>query len=261
MSEHVGPTPLHRGDRAPQLIQWLNLAQRTQLELDLDELPDLADVLERNYHELLARGSRNPDDPVHRYPIDPAALDLADRRTKPDATDDPIGEADLARRIGERRLGVLPTLVSWVGLAVGEMHDLGEQHRAPTNPDRMVWVVDSRAQVWRARQPEPSVASECLWLRQHLDWIAGQQWVIEFVDEIRALVADLVELVGDGVANNHACLTATELHDRRIASKATVYRYWKAGMLTDVGKDARGRRLFVLHEVRAVAGCNRTTVV
>ena len=245
----MSATPRDRCDRAPQMVQWLTLAKRLQLERDLDDLPELAQHLEENYDDLLARGSRDPDNPLHRYPIEPTALDLGDRRTK-GFNDDPIGEADLARRIGERRLGVLPTLVGWVGLAAGEMHDLDVQHREPTDPDQIVWVVDGRGQAW-ASKPGPTIASECLWLRQHVDWVAGQQWVTEFAAEVSDIVADLIEMVGDGTTDSSACMTADQIHEAHIASRATVYRWWQAGALTDAGKDGR-KRVFVVHEIRAL---------
>lgn len=248
-------------------IQWLDLAARLQLERDLADLPTLVELLERNYDALLSRGDRNPDNPNEKYPIRPDVLDLADRRWKwatngieprtlatrgiVEHAADPAGEADLARRIGARRLGVLPTLASWVSLTVGEMHDAGQWHLRPADPDQVVWVATTTGEI-RATKPGPTVASEAGWLLRHLDWIVGQQWVTELADELRRIVEDLARLgvTMDG-PHHHACLTADQIADQHPVSRATVYRWWKAGMLTDVGKVDR-KRVFVVHEVKAL---------
>lgn len=248
-------------------VQWLDLATRLQLERDLVDLPTLAELLERNYDALLSRGDRNPDDPNEKYPIRPDVLDLADRRWKwatngieprtlatrgiVEHAADPAGEADLARRIGARRLGILPTLASWVSLTVGEMHDAEAWHTRPADPDQVVWVATTAGEI-HATKPGPTVASEAGWLRRHLDWIVEQQWVTELADEVRQIVTDLDSLgISHDAPNPHACLTAEQIADQYPVSRATVYRWWNAGHLIDAGKVNR-KRVFVAHEIEAL---------
>ena len=77
MSQHRSETQVF--DPAVS-VQWLSLADRLQLERELADLPALADILERNYDALLARGDRDPDDRSVRYVTRFDVLDLADRR-------------------------------------------------------------------------------------------------------------------------------------------------------------------------------------
>lgn len=237
-----GPTPLHREDRDHAPIEWITYTQRLQLDTDLANLPELADHLDRNYAALLAAGSRNPDDPHQRYPISPHVLDLADRRGE---FDDPIGEADLARRMGSRRLGLLPTLASWVDLAAGEMTDVDASH---THPVRGVDPATGARLAGRI-----SVTSEAGWLRRHLDWIAGQQWVIELAGEIRDMVVDLEQLVGDGTTHHHAALTGPEVEQLIGIPWSTLRRWDRSGWITSCGVDAHGRKLYASRDVRSVA--------
>jgi hypothetical protein len=250
-------------------VQWLTLADRLQLERDLTDLPELADILDRNYHQLLAQGDRDPDDRAIRYPTRMDVLDLADRRTKwersadrtepltlndrgiHDPSIDPAWWADMARRLGNRRQGILPTITSWVSLAVGEMHDTGTWHTQPTDPDRIVWQVGPDA-IAHPTKPGPTVASETAWLTHHLEWITTQQWSIDLAAELRTIIRDLEQLGIDyTAANQHACLTADQIADIEPISRSTIYRWWNQGLLTDVGKIDR-KRVFVLHEVRTL---------
>lgn len=245
-SASFDPTP------APQLIEWLDLATRLQLERDLADLPTLAELLDRNYFHLLAKGDRNPLDSAVRYVVKFDALDLADRRFKPAYTAaDPVIEADTARRMGARRQGILPTLASWVGIVVDDMHRHDAWHRIPTDPDQIVWAVDAEG-IAHPSKPGPSVASEAGWLASHLEWIVGQPYVIELADELRRIVLDLAALgIEDAAPNRHATMTAEQLHEQGLTSRATVYRWWKLGLLSDAGK-VDGKRVFVVHEVKAI---------
>lgn len=243
-SASFDPTP------APQLIEWLDLAARLQLERDLADLPILAELLDRNYFHLLAKGDRNPLDSAVRYVVKFDALDLADRRFKPAYTAaDPVIEADTARRMGARRQGILPTLASWVGIVVDDMHRHDAWHRIPTDPDQIVWAVDAEG-ISHPSKPGPSVASEAGWLGSHVEWIVGQPYVIELADELRRIVLDLAALgIEDAAPNRHATMTAEQIDDAGIASRRSVYRWFKEGWLTDVGKVDR-KRVFVVHEVK-----------
>lgn len=230
------PTPWHRADRDLSPVAWLTDQQRWQIVDDLDDLPILADTLNRHYDALLAAGSRNPDDPWIRYPIAVGVLDLADRRLKGEPILDPIGEADLARRIGQRRHGILPTLVSWVSIAVGEMADLDLPHRPPADPDRIVWEATDTGTI-RATRPGVTVASEAAWLLQHLDWIAGQQWVTELATDIRTITADLKALLGPAhpQPDDDSTGTIPQIAAQTGIPARTLWRWAARGWLTQAG--------------------------
>lgn len=231
-----GPTPLLRRERHGQRPEgWLTPAERAQLERDLDDLPDLADQLHAHYQQLLAAGDRNPDDRSIRYPIDTQPLDLASSSRKGNRMLlDPIGEADLARRIGARRHGLQPTLESWVVLADSEMWDTDIEHTEPAD--------------------HPTVTTETGWLRMHLDWITAQQWVVELASEIRALTADLVHLVGPAYArpDDETVGTIPQLAAWCNVGASTIYRWAKDGHLNQAGVDDFGRRQYFTGEVMAV---------
>jgi hypothetical protein len=105
-----------------------------------------------------------------------SALDLADTRTKADASPT-RSDYELDKLAGARRQGVLPTLSSWVRLVDGEMWDDAMAH-APPNDD-------------------PTVAGECTWLLSHIRWIGEQQWLDEITDDVTGMLRDILELVGE----------------------------------------------------------------
>lgn len=261
-SASFDPTP------APQLIAWLDLAARLQLERDLADLPTLAELLDRNYFHLLAKGDRNPLDSAVRYVVKFDALDLADRRTKWEQSAnrtepltladreisspavDPAWWADMARRVGARRQGIMPTLAGWVSLAAGEMHDLGVWHFEPTDPDRVVWVATTLGET-HATKPGPTVASEAGWLSRHLEWICGQQWVVDLADELRRIVLDLDALGVSLHGPDHTAIgTVNELAQTTGIPAATIYRWASNGFLQPV--DGQRPKKYFRTEVLAV---------
>jgi len=229
---------------APQMVQWLDLADQLQLDRDLADLPALAELLDQNYFHLLSKGDRNPDDSAVRYITKFEVLDLADVRhkfepavsTTPTFGDkvDAAGEADLARRMGERRLGILPTLESWLRDYEATMLDLMVSHDDP--------ILDGTS----------TVTTAAGWLRRHLDWIVGQPGVEQLRDEVHDIVRALARLgITLEPANAQANLNAEQIADAYPVSRATVYRWWNEGRLTDVGKVDR-KRVFVVHEIKAL---------
>lgn len=244
---------------------WLSLADRLQLQRDLADLPALAELLDRHYFDFLARGDRNPDDSSVRYVTRFDVLDLADRRTKWEHSAtrtepltladrriagpnvDPAWWADLARRMGARRQGILPTLGSWVSLASGEMHDAGEWHTPPADPDLAVWVVAADGTTHLSK-PGPTVASEAGWLHRHLEWILGQQWVIELADEVRQIVLDL-EALGVGIEgpDHRATGTVSELAEHLDIPQQTIRDWIRKGWLHPIKADRPA--VYVRHEI------------
>lgn len=214
-------------------IQWLDLAARLQLERDLGDLPTLAELLERNYDDLLARGDRNPDDSSVRYVTRFTVLDLADRRRKAVVEDDPAGVADLARRMGARRLGILPTLESWLFAYEADMLDAGEDHVTP--------VLDGTS----------TVTTAAGWLRQHLDWIVEQPGSEQLASEVRDIVRDLDTLgINLDGPDHRATGTVRELADALDIPAPTIYGWIRLGYLQPIGH-IRPKQ-YVRHEVMAV---------
>jgi transposase-like protein len=212
---------------------WLNLADRLQLERDLTDLPALADQLDRHYHDLLARGDRNPDDPSIRYPIHTNVLDLADQRHKHEIDPDPAGLADLARRIGARRLGILPTLESWLRLYEADMLDTDVEHTDP--------VLDAHS----------TVTTAAGWLLTHLDWIADQPGAEQLVNEIHTITTDLDQLgISLSGPDHHATGTVRELADDLDIPMPTIKNWIRKGWLLPIN-DTRPRQ-YVRREVLAL---------
>lgn len=220
--------------------------ERAYLVDSLDALPDLHDTLLRHYGELLSHGERTAD-PRVRDVADVDVIDLADTRSKR-RDDDPAGEADLASRIGARRVGVLPTLSAWVRLAEGEMLDAGEPCTTPA--------------------PAPTITTEAGWLRMHLDWIMAQQWVRELAADVVGVAGGLRAIVGDSrELPDHAVVLPLTRMARHVGVAETTLRTWSArGWITpatdadgDVLADAAGRgaRLFYVDDVEACRDLQR----
>lgn len=212
---------------------WLSLADRLQLERELADLPTLADILERNYDALLALGDRDPDDRSVRYVTRFDVLDLADRRHKHEGDPDAAGLADLARRMGARRLGILPTLESWLKCYEADMLDRGIEHTDP--------VLDGRS----------TVTTAAGWLSAHLDWIAlqpgSEQLVAEVHDIVRGLDALGISLAGP---DHSATGTIAELSEALDIPAPTIYHWVRIGWLTPVN-NTRPKQ-FIRHEVVAL---------
>lgn len=247
---------------------WLPLAARTQLERDLDDTPELFDQLDRHYLALLAAGERNPDRPQELIPIKTQVLDLADRRRKLTRRDgrnpwlvaNRALPADDPRRVHTedldppewvrleielmepRRLGVLPLLESWVRLADEEMWEADVDHRHPLQPVRGYRAMPDGTGAW-GWFDTPTVASEALWLRQHLDWIRAQQWVVELAQDLRGVVADLEALVGRaGTPDAPTALSVLDLGELLDVPTKTIYGWVSAGWI-DYATDPEGRTL------------------
>lgn len=229
---------LHRSEPTLEPQGWLSLADRLQLERELADLPTLADILERNYDALLALGDRDPDDRSVRYVTRFDVLDLADRRHKREGDPDAAGLADLARRMGARRLGILPTLESWLASYEADMLDRGVEHVDP--------VLDGRS----------TVTTAAGWLSAHLDWIAlqpgSEQLVAEVHDIVRGLDALGISLSGP---DHSATGTVRDLSDQLDIPMQTIRDWIRKGWLLPI-TDSRPR-LYVRHEVLAL----RTTRV
>jgi predicted RNA-binding Zn-ribbon protein involved in translation (DUF1610 family) len=139
------------------------------------------------------KGSTNPSRPTVRLEV----VDLLDERTEKAGSDEPVTrDLELDKLAGssvsreqaktgqplaygriERRLGILPTLGLWVMMCRTEMLD---QHlTAPRCCE------DSDGH---------TVAGECSWLLDHVDWIL--EWHKDFAEDINVMHQDLQRVCG-----------------------------------------------------------------
>jgi hypothetical protein len=146
---------------------------RTQL----GDIPSLYALL--GYFEIPGSGGddngRSAGSPA-RPPLSLDVLDLTDTRTKPDAS--PVRDDwERDKIMGARRQGILPTLGQWSRLVDGALWDADLKHDGPDE--------------------DPSVAGECRFLLQHLDWIQDQQWRNEFEADVSTMHRDLRRAIRD----------------------------------------------------------------
>lgn len=188
------------------MTDWLSGKKRETLRRNLGELPDLMVWAEICADTLLPRRGQTSGGrptPGSRPPTNLGVVDSLDGRhkeavrdfrnpwleqAKVEAPDDrnrvleprqPDERAELAAELGEpARRGVLPTLEEWVRLAHAEMLDDGQ---TPTDPAET-----------------PTITTETGWLLMHLDWITGQQWVVELADDVRKAHRSLQRVIGEG---------------------------------------------------------------
>ena len=179
-------TPLDRSQRDPRPAQgWLSAHREQQLRDGLRDLPELGALAvaalpgEHLGGEGGARGV-----PGSRPPLNVAALDLVAVRTSAVVVGDPIGEADLAYRIGSRKQAMRDTLESWCWLAHDEMLDDG-QRPASVN--------------------QPSVSAACSWLLRHIVWILDQQWVDELALDVALMVRECRAILRERPAYRPHC--------------------------------------------------------
>lgn len=236
----------------------LNDALRDQLDRDLADLPELAATLLRHYRDLVGRGERGDDDPAARYPARFAVLDLADRRPKAPCaghacpgcpTCDAAGEADLAARIGARRVGILPGLIAWVSHFVGEL-DPSAIVLEPSDPARVRWVTRPDQTVVAQTGWEPNVAREAHWLRVHLPAIAALPSALELARDVRGMVRELEEHVGPngGPRPDHEVLaTETDLRWMLDVPRGTISWWTTTGRLPQAVNRQTGQRLVDRH--------------
>ena len=182
-------TPLDRSQRDPRPAQgWLSAHREQQLRDGLRDLPELGALAvaalpgEHLGGEGGARGV-----PGSRPPLNVAALDLFTVRTSAIVVGDPVGEADLAYRIGSRKQAVRDTLESWCWLAHDEMLEDGQQPMDPRGP--RLFVVDPAGVIAGPWWPI-SVSAACAWLLRHIVWILDQQWVDELAIDVALMVRE-----------------------------------------------------------------------
>lgn len=211
-----------------------------QLRRDLNDLPELCDHMHANYWHLVARGSADTADPRHRTVIDPAPVDLHDRRPK-EFADDPIGETDLARRIGAQRAGILPVLAAWVELIADQAAGYGIRITDPAHPH--------------------TITTAAGWLARHLDYIGTRTYAPLLADQIRHMTHELEQMVGPAYAapDEDTVATGTTIADLLGVDPATIRQWVSRGLLHPALDPTTGQpqrhnrqRLYFVNEARAV---------
>lgn len=180
-------TPLRRADRhEPMPIHgWLGERREKALRDGLAILPDLGAqaAVTLTAERLGETGGRGV--PGSRPPIQLAAVDLVKPCADASVVGDPIGEADLAYRIGGRKQSIRDGLESWCWLAYDEQLDDGQQ---PARPGSDLTVADA-----------------CAWLQRHIVWILDQQWVTELALDVALMVRECRAVLRERPAYTPRC--------------------------------------------------------
>ena len=178
-------TPLDRDSRDPRpTTGWLTPAQERALRDGLRDLPELGALAVTTLPGEHLGGEGGRSVPGSRPPLNIAALDLLAVRASAVVVGDPIGEADLAYRIGSRKQALRDSLEAWCWLAHDEMLD---DHEQPASVDH------------------PSVSEACAWLLRHLVWILDQQWVDELALDVALMVRECRAILRERPAYRPRC--------------------------------------------------------
>ena len=176
----------------------------------LNELPALYDQL---WLFLLPQAAPSSDGiqggsiASERAPLVVEVLDLLDVREKPGTDPYPVDQCD-------RRLGILPTLSSWVRFVDEEMIKDERQFVPPyrfmacSRSCKFLSIADAvdpgeavcsgkRLDHWTTK----TVATECAWLSAHIDFIQDQPWMYRMADHempasITKIIHDVRSIVG-----------------------------------------------------------------
>lgn len=166
-------TPRRRCDRTDTMPAngWLGERREKHFRANLAELPDLAALAAtiRVPERAGAVGGRRM--PGSRPPISLATVQLTKTSHHPTVVADPIGEADLAWRIGSRKQAIPDTLEAWVWLAHDEMID-----------DRQTPASTPAANL--------TTSESCAWLLRHIVWCLDQQWIAELALDVSMMIRE-----------------------------------------------------------------------
>lgn len=197
-------TPSDRTQRDPKPTSgWLTPSQERALRDGLRDLPELGALAVTTLPgEHLGGEGGGRGVPGSRPPLNLAALDLLAVRTSAVVVGDPIGEADLAYRIGSRKQAMRDTLESWCWLAHDEMLDDGQQPADPRGTRR--FVVTSSGVITGPWQPL-TVSGACGWLLRHIVWILDQQWVDELALDVALMVRECRAILRERPAYRPRC--------------------------------------------------------
>ena len=247
-----------------------------KLGMALNELPALYDQL---WLFLLPQAMPSSDG-IHgasiaseRAPLAVEVLDLLDVREKPSDIY-PIDHE-------ERRLGILPTLSSWVRFVDEEMIKDERQFVPPyrfmacsrsckflsiadaVNPGEAV-CSGKRLDHWTAK----TVGTECAWLGAHLDYIEGQPWAYRIADpevstSITKIVKDVRSIVGSEDQIKLICLNEECGWPVKIMSHGAWYKCTgcqDAWSFAEVRNRAAARRPITIKEAAERSGCSVRTL-
>jgi ribosomal protein L37AE/L43A len=196
----------------------------------LRDLPDAYDHL-RYFREGGSRSSAL--DSVRRTSSDPHAsvsnlevLHLTDVRTKINADLYPTGD---------HRLGVLPALSRWVRFVDEELikacKDYDPPYRFVACCGSCVYLASADVILpWaacctgrRMSHWEPkTVATECAFLFDHMNFIGDQAWLHKIEAEITGMLSDVLKIIGKEVRHEYVCLNCGDLVTPRYNGQAFI---------------------------------------
>ena len=246
-----------------------------KLGMALNELPALYDQL---WLFLLPQaapssdGIRGASIASERAPLAVEVLDLLDVREK---------DSDLYPGEGERRVGILPTLSSWVRFVDEEMIK-GELQFVPpyrfmacSRSCKFLGIADSvspgeavcsgkRLDHWTAK----TVGTECAWLAAHMDFIEDQPWAHRIADpemptSITKIMHDVRSIVGSEEQIKLVCLNEGCGWPVKIMSHGAWYRCTGCGdawSFDEVRNRAAVRKPITIKEAAERAGCSVRTL-
>jgi len=248
-----------------------------KLGIALNELPALYDQL---WLFLLPQaapssdGIRGASIASERAPLAVEVLDLLDVREK--------AAADLyPTDYGERRLGILPSLSTWVRFVDEKMIMEGRQYVPPyrfiacSATCRYVDVADvimpgeavctgQRMAHWEVK----TVGTECAWLGAHLSFIEDQPWMNRIADpevptSITKIMHDVRSIVGSEEQIKLVCLNEGCGWPVKIMSHGAWYRCTGCGdawSFDEVRNRAAVRKPITIKEAAERAGCSVRTL-
>jgi len=120
---------------------------------------------------------------------------------------------------GDHRLGVLPALGRWVRFIDEELIKAAKDYDPPyrfiacCGSCHFLEVADSvlpwsacctgkRMSHWEPK----TVATECAWLHDQMDFIGDQPWLHKIEKEISGLLGDITKIIGREVKHDYVCL-------------------------------------------------------
>jgi len=251
-------------------MTWLNSAAVQKFHDDLAEIPTLYADLPAILTGIKGQSGGVHTPPGSKPPLAVHVVDLTDLRVK-DSRE--WLETDPRDRDVLDRYGVVPRIGLWVRLIDEEMTDAGEH---TLTLEDWHWT---------------NIAKLCEAIRLVTPWLIAQQWVTELADDMHALRSELRSALGirpEFIPKCRYCRNKCEPQDGgtwfrcpacgadftwqgevaaliavqdgtgpQVAAQLGIswerIRQWKArGLVTKVGKDARGRDLFSLDAVARV---------
>jgi len=260
-----------RTELGETMSAWLNSVAVQKLHDDLAEIPTLYADLPAILTGIKGQSGGVHTPPGSKPPLAVHVVDLLDTRLK--GAQQWRTETDPRGRDVLDRYGVIPRVGLWVRLVGDEADEAGEH---PFDMDDADWT---------------NLEALCKALKAATSWLITQQWVTELAQDMAALRSELRSALGirpEFIPKCRYCRNTTQPQDNgtwfrcpacgadftwqgevaaliavqdatgpQVAAQLGIswerIRQWKArGLVTKVGKDARGRDLFSIDAVARV---------